>query len=109
MKAKLPAECPSDLQVACGKRGCIIFYKGEHCIFCSPADEILRDVLKQFGVSEDMIHEVDFGIDDTSAADEGIVALPTIEICNECIVGLPREGSVRDAIVKAIMHDCFCE
>ncbi len=109
MRVEVPTEHSLDYQVACGRKGCVVFYKGDHCLFCLPADEILRDTLKQFGVSESIIHEVDISIDDNVAMHEGIVALPTIEICSECLVGIPQEGAIRDAVVKALMRECFCD
>ena len=109
MRAESPIAHSNEYQVTCGRRSCIVFYKGNHCAFCVPAEEILKDALRQFGVSEAAIHEVDIGVNDEIAREEGIVALPTIEICNECLVGLPQEGSVRDAMVKALMQDCFTD
>ena len=109
MKAESPTVHSGKYQVACGKRRCVVFYKGSHCAFCAPANEILRDALRQFGISEEVIHEVDVGTNDEIARDEGIVALPTIEICSECLVGLPQEGSIRDAMVKALMQECFTD
>ncbi len=109
MRAESPTVHLNEYQVACGKKRCIVFYKGSHCLFCIPANEILKDVLIQFGVSDNAIHEIDIGQDDEIGREEGIVALPTIEICNECIVGLPEEGIVRDAMVKALMQECFSD
>ncbi len=109
MKAEVQADFTTECQVACGKKSCVVLYKGEHCLFCTPADKMLREELQQFRVPESAIREIDVGLDDSFADEVGIVALPTIEICDEFIVGLPQEGSIRDAIVRAAMKECFCE
>jgi len=109
MKADVPATPIPKMEVPCGKQGCVVFYKGEHCMFCQPASEILKESLLQFGLKESSVCEIDIGEHEDVAREAGIVGLPTIEICGEVIMGLPDEGSIRDAIVNAIMQDCFCE
>ena len=109
MKADVPATSTPQVGVACGKQGCVVFYKGENCMFCRPANEILNEALEQFGLTGNSVFKIDIGEDENSAREAGIVGLPTIEICNEIIMGIPEEGSVRDALVNAMMHDCFSE
>ena len=99
------AICPSASQ--CGRTSCVTFLSGEHCVFCEPAKGMLRDLLSQFDVPFTCVSEIDVENDDI-AQDENILALPTIKICDETIVGLPDEGAVRDAIVRALMNECFC-
>ncbi len=99
----------TDCKVACGRESCIIFYKGEHCMFCKPTNEVLKEALLQFGLTETSILEIDVGEDESLARDAGVVGLPTIKICNETLLGLPDEGSIRDAIVNAMMQECFSE
>lgn len=96
-------------KVACGRERCIIFYKGEHCMFCKPTDKVLKETLLQFGLTEASIFEIDVGEDDNLARDAGVVGLPTIKICEETLLGVPDEGSIRDALVTAMMRECFCE
>ncbi len=109
MKADVPTTSSSQIGVPCGKQGCVIFYKGDQCMFCKPASEILEETLTQFGLSKHSVFEIDIGKDEDLAREAGIIGLPTIEICDEMIMGLPDEGSIRDAIVNAFMRDCFCE
>ncbi|MHA1905878.1 MAG: thioredoxin domain-containing protein [Candidatus Thorarchaeota archaeon] len=109
MKADVSLTSSPKTGVSCGKQGCVVFYKGEHCMFCKPANEILKEALAQFGLSEQSVFEIDIGEDESVAREAGIVGIPTIKICNEVIMGLPDEGSIRDAIVSAVMRDCFCE
>ncbi len=109
MKADAPATSTPLVGVPCGKQGCVVFYKGEHCMFCRPASAVLKEALEQFGLSENTVFEIDIGEDEDLAREAGIVGLPTIEICNEIIMGVPDEGSIRDALVNAVMQECFCE
>lgn len=99
----------TECKVACGKESCIIFYKGDHCMFCEPTNEVLKESLLQFGLSESSVFKIDVGEYENVARDAGVVGLPTIKICDEVLIGLPDEGSIRDALVNAMMRDCFCE
>ncbi|MFW9907394.1 MAG: thioredoxin domain-containing protein [Candidatus Thorarchaeota archaeon] len=109
MRVDVPISATSEVKTPCGKQGCVVFYKGEHCLFCRPANEILKESLQQFGVPDNVICEIDVEEEEDIARERGIVGLPTIEICEETILGMPDEGSIRDALVRAIMQDCFCE
>jgi hypothetical protein len=110
MKADI--ETVPSLQTAtpCGKCSCVIMYKTEQCIFCDPAAEILEDALSSYGVSASAITEVDVEADDDcGCGTDDISMLPTIKICDALITGLPDEGLLNDAVIRAIMKDCFCE
>ena len=94
----------------CGKCSCVIMYKTVQCVFCDPAAEILADTLSSFGVSASAIVEVDVESDDVcGCGTEDISMLPTIKICDAMITGLPDEGMLNDAVIRAVMKDCFCE
>jgi hypothetical protein len=94
----------------CGKCGCIIMYKGELCIFCDAAIEILKSALSNFGVPNSAIRSVDVESDnDCGCSTDDISVLPTIKICDVKLTGLPDEQIVSDAVIRAIMKDCFCE
>ena len=110
MKAEL--ESVSDVQTAtpCGKCSCVIMYKGEHCIFCDPAAQILEAALANFGVPASAIVQVDVESgDDCGCGTEDVSMLPTIKICDAKLTGLPDEQMLNDAVIRAIMKDCFCE
>jgi hypothetical protein len=110
---KAEAEHMSETQTTttpCGKCGCIIMYKGELCIFCDAAIEILQDALSNFGVPSSAIRSVDVESgDDCGCGTEDIQMLPTIKICDVKLTGLPDEQLVSDAVIRAVMKDCFCE
>jgi len=78
-------------------------------MFCKPANEVLKEALLQFGLTEGSVFEVDVGEDDSLAREVGVVGLPTLKICEETLLGIPDEGSIRDALVTAMMRGCFCE
>ena len=110
MKAEVKSV--SDVQTAtpCGKCSCVIMYKTEQCVFCDPAAEILEEALSSFGVPASAIIEVDVeSDDDCGCGTNDISMLPTIKICDSTITGLPDEGMLNDAVIRAVMKDCFCE
>lgn len=109
---KAEAKTVSDIRNAtpCGKCSCVIMYKTEHCVFCDPAAEILENALTSFGVPSNVIVQVDVESgDDCGCGTEDISMLPTIKICDSRITGLPDEQMLNDAVIRAIMKDCFCE
>jgi len=94
----------------CGKCSCVIMYKSQTCVFCDPAAEILAETLSNFGVPSSAIIQVDVeSNDDCGCGTEDIAMLPTIKICDSMITGLPDEGMLNDAVIRAIMKECFCE
>lgn len=102
----------SNVQTAtpCGKCSCVIMYKSQACVFCDPAAEILEEALSSFGVPSSAIIQVDVEAnDDCGCGTEDIAMLPTIKICDSMLTGLPDEGLLRDAVIRAIMKDCFCD
>ena len=92
----------------CDNPGCIILYKGKHCIFCDAAIEILYNTLKLYSLSHEVIHEIDIDASDSVYADD-VIGLPTIRICKELITGLPDEHQIGTALVRAFMNGCFDE
>ncbi|TFG26683.1 hypothetical protein EU527_19455 [Candidatus Thorarchaeota archaeon] len=94
----------------CGRCSCVIMYKGDLCIFCDAASEILEGALSNYGVSSAVIKEVDIESGDDCGCDTNDVSmLPTIKICDAKFSGLPDEQMINDAVIRAIMKDCFCE
>jgi hypothetical protein len=92
----------------CGECSCVILYKGDMCLFCDAAAEILVDSLESFGIPGSAALEVD--VDDADACGcntENITMLPTIKICDVMLTGLPEEQTVKDAVIRAVLKDCF--
>lgn len=101
---------PRAVNTPCGKCSCIIMYKGDLCIFCDAAIEMIQDALSNYGVSSSAIRSVD--VESDVACDcntDDVLALPTIKICDVMLTGLPDEQIVNDAVIRAIMKECFCE
>jgi len=110
MKAEI--ESVSDVQTTtpCGRCSCVIMYKGEHCIFCDPAGEMLQQTLSNYQVPSSAVIEVNVESDeDSGCCADDVSMLPTIRICDSLVTGLPDEQSLNDAVLRAIMKDCFCE
>ena len=109
---KAEAEYVSDAKVAtpCGKCSCIIMYKGDMCVFCDAVSEILEGTLSSYGVPTTAIKEVDIeSSDDCGCGTDDVYMLPTIKICDAKLTGLPDEQMLNDAVIRAIMKECFCE
>ena len=78
----------------------IQLYKGKNCIFCEAAKEILYETLDLFGLTRDVVKEID--IDDSSEYSPSDVAvLPSIKIYTEVFVGLPDKHNIGTAIARA--------
>lgn len=77
-------------------------------MFCDAAEEILIEALTNFGVSKTAIREVDVeAADNCGCRTDDVTMLPTIKVCDQHITGLPEEQSMQDAVMQAIMKDCF--
>ena len=100
----------TETKTKCGKCSCIIMYTSEFCVFCDAAEEILAEALTDFGVSKAAIREVDVEATDACGCrTDDVTMLPTIKICDKQLTGMPEEQSMKDAVMQAIMKDCFCE
>jgi hypothetical protein len=97
------------LSPQCGRPSCITLYRGENCYFCDIAGEMLTNAISQYGVSTDVLREVDIDSQDELESDTQIVALPTIRICDVVLSGLPEEDIILDAIIRVLMKECFSE
>ncbi|MHA2141498.1 MAG: hypothetical protein ACXADC_05140 [Candidatus Thorarchaeota archaeon] len=95
----------------CGRCGCIIVYTGKLCLFCEAAKEIIGEAINQYGVSNDAICQIDVDEDEDAGCgcEDIVTSLPTIRICEVVLEGLPDEGQVTDAVLRALMMDCFRE
>lgn len=105
--AKLSEVVP---KTKCGECSCVILYKGDMCLFCDAASDILADSLESFGIPGSAAKEVDVDeAEECGCKTDNITMLPTIKICDVTITGLPEEQMVKDAVIRAIMKDCFIE
>ncbi|MHA1949438.1 MAG: glutaredoxin family protein [Candidatus Thorarchaeota archaeon] len=110
MKAEAIHTSNSESKTACGKCSCITVYTSEFCVFCDAAEEILMEALTNFGVSKTAFREVDVETEpECGCRTDDVTMLPTIKVCDQHILGLPEEQSMKDAVMQAVMKDCFCE
>jgi hypothetical protein len=110
MKTEAIPVSGTETKTPCGKCSCIIVYTSEFCVFCEAAEEILIDALTNFGVSKTAIREVYVETkDECGCRTDDVTMLPTIKVCDQHLTGLPEEQSMNDAVMQAIMKDCFCE
>jgi hypothetical protein len=110
MKTEAISVSGTETKTACGRCSCIIVYTSEFCVFCEAAGEILNDALDNFGVSKTAIRQVDIETEEECGCrTDDITMLPTIKVCDQHLTGLPEEQSMKDAVMQAIMKDCFCE
>jgi hypothetical protein len=93
----------------CGRPSCITLYRGDNCYFCDIASQMLANAISQFGVSSDVLREVDIDSQDEPESDTQIVALPTIKICDIVLSGLPDADIINDAVIRVLMKECFSE
>lgn len=109
MSADSQPSASSTLLHSCGRSSCITLYKGENCYFCDIASQMLASTISQYGVSTDVLREVDIDSQDELESDAQIVALPTIRICDVILSGLPDEDIINDAVIRVLMKECFSE
>jgi hypothetical protein len=101
----------NSMRTPCGRCGCIIIYTGKLCLFCEAAKEIIGEAITNYGVSDDVICQIDVdaGEGEGCGCEDVVTSLPTIRICEVVLEGLPDEGQVTDAVLRALMMDCFCD
>jgi hypothetical protein len=100
------AEC----KTPCGKAGCITLYTGAGCFFCDTAWKILKEVVSDFSLPYEAISLVNADDVNPEKLDlAGPLGLPTIQICEEVIVGIPDVDHIRGAIMHAVLRQCFTE
>jgi hypothetical protein len=98
------AEC----KAPCGRAGCITLYIGDGCFFCDTAWQILKEVVTDFNLSCEAISLVEADSVNHEKLDHaGPLGLPTIQICDEVIVGIPDVDHVRGAVMHAVLRRCF--
>ncbi|TET11822.1 MAG: hypothetical protein E3J86_01790 [Candidatus Thorarchaeota archaeon] len=110
MKAEAIPVSGTETKTECGQCSCIVLYTSKYCVFCDAAEEILGEALSNFGVPKTAIREVDVETEEECGCrTDDVTMLPTIKVCDKQLTGLPEEQSMRDAVMQAIMKDCFCE
>ena len=92
---------------SCGRCACIELYTGENCLFCGTAEQTLKDVTEELQIPEEALCRIEISTTGNRAFDAPVMSIPTLRICDRTITGLPDEESLRDAIVRLLLHPCF--
>jgi hypothetical protein len=100
-------ESTQDVRTSCGRCGCVILYKSEQCVFCTPAIETLNEALEEYGLERDCFSEVHIEQGCECGCESDIAGVPAIRICDRIVHGIPELSSLRDLLLRAMMMGCF--
>ena len=80
----------------------IMYYKSDHCIFCSPVLISLTAVLNEMGLGTSALQVIN--VDDVNADvnEEDLPALPTIQLGKEQLSGFLSEDDLREAVSRML-------
>lgn len=81
----------------------IMFYKSEHCVFCSPVLESLTAVLTEMSVSPSNIQLINVDDPDSEVSEDDLPALPTINIGNKQLAGFMSEDDLRVEVTSLLL------
>lgn len=96
-------------ELPCGRKTCITFYKSAHCVFCDPAMELLSGVLEELAIPPTVLEVVDVDRPDSGVERGQLPMLPFIKICEDELSGFVAEESIRTAVLRLAMKDCYPE
>jgi PAS domain S-box-containing protein len=81
----------------------IVFYKSEHCVFCSPVLESLTSVLAEMNISPSTISLINVDDPASGVAEGDLPALPTIHMGSKQIAGYVSEDDLRAEITSMLL------
>lgn len=81
----------------------IVFYKSEHCVFCSPVLESLTSVLAEMNISPSTINLINVDDPASGVAEGDLPALPTIHMGSKQIAGYVSEDDLRAEITSMLL------
>jgi PAS domain S-box-containing protein len=81
----------------------IVFYKSEHCVFCSPVLEFLTTILAEMNISPSTINLVNVDDPASGVAEGDLPALPTIHMGSKQIAGYVSEDDLRAEITSMLL------
>jgi PAS domain S-box-containing protein len=81
----------------------IMFYKSEHCVFCSPVLESLTAVLTEMSISPSNIQLINVDDPDSEVSEDDLPALPTINIGNKQLAGFMSEDDLRVEVTSLLL------
>jgi thiol-disulfide isomerase/thioredoxin len=68
----------------------IVFFKSDSCAFCPRAEEVITDMMEDFGESALKLTIINVSENPGAAEDYGIFALPTTMIGGVSVTGIPE-------------------
>jgi PAS domain S-box-containing protein len=81
----------------------IVFYKSEHCVFCSPVLEFLTTILAEMNISPSTINLINVDDPASGVAESDLPALPTINMGGKQIAGYVSEDDLRAEITSMLL------
>ncbi|MCF2137818.1 MAG: PAS domain S-box protein [Candidatus Thorarchaeota archaeon] len=95
------------VELPCGRKTCITFYKSDHCLFCEPSKEVLLQSMQALGIA--MKHLEIINVDDPTAEvhDIDISMLPVVRICDTELYGFFEGDAVQGALLNLMLKPCF--
>jgi PAS domain S-box-containing protein len=81
----------------------ILYYKSEHCVFCTPVLDSLYIVLRDLGIGPSAIEIVNVDDPDSGVKEGDLPALPTIRLGSSELAGFQSEEDLRSAITSMIL------
>ncbi|TXT56452.1 MAG: hypothetical protein BAJATHORv1_20041 [Candidatus Thorarchaeota archaeon] len=98
--------CKSAESIPCERNSCITIYTSKNCLFCDLVATKIEEILVHLGFSPYIIRKLEVDeLDEEELA--GIYLLPTVNICDTTLHGIPSEATVTDAVTRAIFKGCF--
>jgi PAS domain S-box-containing protein len=80
----------------------ILFYKSDHCVFCSPVLASLTAVLHEMGLDPSALKVINVDDPTNDVSEDELPALPTIFFGPETMSGYLSEDDLRSAVSKII-------
>lgn len=68
----------------------IVFFKSDSCAFCPRAEEVITDMMEDFGESALKLTIINVSENPETAEDYGVFALPTTMIGGVSVTGIPE-------------------
>ena len=81
----------------------IVFYKSDHCVFCTPVYDSLTMILKELGISQSAIQIINVDEPDSDVKEDDLPALPTIHLGKERLAGFITDDDLRVAVSTMLL------
>ena len=96
-------------RAACGRIGCVAFYRTDDCHLCEAVNMYLKELVRSEGLSENIINTIDEKSLEGMPNFDEVYSLPAIRICQTVMTGLPDDDRMRSSLRSASNKKCFLE